>query len=444
MVTYERLFVPGPQTSQIISEESRVMQELKIARSMARTTVRKIRVKCYGWLIVLFFLYPTSLLLANSHKARVLTGIDVLETEHFYRLAGLRVGLITNHTGLTRDGRSTIDLLQQAPDVQLVKLFSPEHGLLGNLDRKVDSFLDERTGLMVYSLYGQHRRPTPEMLDGLDALVFDIQDIGARFYTYISTMGYAMEEAAKAGIRFLVLDRLNPINGVQVEGPLLEPSRLSFTGYFPLPVRHGLTVGELALLFNGESRLGTNLEVVKMEGWRRALWLDETDLGWVNPSPNIRNLRQATLYTAVGLLESANVSVGRGTQTPFEVLGAPWINSSQLARALNSRKLVGVKFAPAHFTPSSDRYEGKRCHGIKVSVTDRNRFQTVACGLEIARALARLYPRQFRADKLVSMVGSEAVIKGLQRGRAVPELLKLDEEPFREFLRVREKYLLYP
>jgi uncharacterized protein YbbC (DUF1343 family) len=396
------------------------------------------------WLIVFFFLLPSHWLFANSDKVRVLTGIDVLEAEHFSRLAGLRVGLITNHTGLTRDGRTTIDSLRQAPGVQLVKLFSPEHGLLGNVDRKVDSFLDERTGLMVFSLYGQYRRPTSEMLDGVDALVFDIQDIGARFYTYISTMGYSMEEAAKAGIRFLVLDRPNPINGVQMEGPLLEPSRLSFTGYFPLPVRHGLTVGELAGLFNGENRLGTNLEVVKVEGWRRALWFDETDLGWVNPSPNIRNLRHATLYTAVGLLESANVSVGRGTEMPFEVLGAPWINATHLARNLNRRKLVGVKFAPAHFTPSSDRYEGKRCHGIKVSVTDRNQFQTVACGLEIARALVRLYPRQFRSDKLLSMVGSKPVIKGLQRGWTVPELLKLDEEPFREFLRIREKYLLYP
>jgi uncharacterized protein YbbC (DUF1343 family) len=379
----------------------------------------------------------------NSDKTRVLTGIDVLEAEGFTRLEGLRIGLITNHTGLTRDGRSTIDSLRHAPNVQLVKLFSPEHGLFGNLDRKIESFVDEQTGLTVHSLYGQHRRPTAEMLEGLDALVFDIQDIGARFYTYISTMGYAMEEAAKAGLRFVVLDRPNPVNGIRVEGPVLDSVRLSFTGYFPLPVRHGMTAGELALLFNAENRLGVALEVVKMEGWQRKLWLDETDLGWVNPSPNIRSLGQATLYTSVGLLESANISVGRGTETPFEVLGAPWIHAAKLVRLLNQRKVEGVRFAPAHFTPSSDRYAGRRCHGVRLTVTDRDRLQTVACGLEMARTLARLYPRQFRSRKLVDMVGVEDVVKGIQRGATVPELLKLEVHKLESFLRMRDQYLLY-
>jgi uncharacterized protein YbbC (DUF1343 family) len=394
--------------------------------------------------ILLFILGFTIQLWPNADQVTVLTGIDVLEAENFARLAGLRVGLITNQTGLSRSNRSTIDLFRQAPSLRLIKLFSPEHGLFGNLDRKVDSFVDERTGLMVHSLYGQHRRPTPEMMEGLDVLVFDIQDIGARFYTYISTMGYAMEEAAKSGIRFVVLDRPNPINGLQVEGPILEAQHLSFTGYFPLPIRHGMTVGELALLFNAENNLGVNLEVVTMEGWQRQLWLDQTNLGWVNPSPNIRNLRQATLYTAVGLLESTNVSVGRGTEMPFEILGAPWINAARLARHLNSLKLAGVKMTPIHFTPSSDRYQGKRCNGIKLSVTDRGRFETVRCGLEIARALARMYPRQFQSDKLVNMVGSEVVVKGIQRAATVQELMKKDEEAFRRFVKMREKYLLYP
>jgi len=282
------------------------------------------------------------------------------------------------------------------------------------------------------------------MLEGLDALVFDIQDVGARFYTYISTMAYAMEEASKAGVRFVVLDRPNPINGVQVEGPILESHRLSFTGYFPLPVRHGMTVGELAMLFNEENRIGAKLEVVRLDGWQRSLWLDETDLSWVNPSPNIRNLRQATLYTAVGLLESTNLSVGRGTDTPFEIFGAPWINASRLTRTLKSRRLPGVKFAPAHFTPTNDHYHDKPCHGIRVELTDRNRFQSVTAGLEMARAIARLYPGRFQLDKLIGMTGSEAVEQGIQRGDTVAKIVEAGREELEGFLQMRQKYLLYP
>jgi len=381
---------------------------------------------------------------AEDHRTKVLTGIDVLEAEGFSHLNGLRIGLITNHTGRNRAGKSTVEVFREAPGIRLEKLFSPEHGLYGDVDRKVASFVDSSTGLTVHSLYGQTRRPTPEMLEGLDALVFDIQDIGARFYTYISTMGYAMEEAAKAGIRFIVLDRPNPINGVQVEGPILESNRLSFTGYFPLPVRHGMTVGELAMLFNGENQIGAKLEVVKLEGWQRPLWLDEADLPWVNPSPNIRNLRQATLYTAVGLLESTNLSVGRGTDTPFEILGAPWINAGRLTRTLQSRKLAGVKFYPAHFTPTGDHYQDKRCHGVQVELTDRNRFRSVTAGLEMARAVARLYPRRFQLEKLVGMTGSEAVEQGIRRGDSVAQIVEAGREELEKFLLIRQKYLLYP
>ncbi|HEU0007121.1 MAG TPA: DUF1343 domain-containing protein [Terriglobia bacterium] len=394
---------------------------------------------------IVFVLLSISLSLrAEVHHAKVLTGIDVLEAEAFSRLNGLRVGLITNHAGRNRAGKSTVEVFHEAPGVRLERLFSPEHGLYGDVDRKVASFVDPNTGLTVHSLYGQTRRPTPEMLEGLDALVFDIQDIGARFYTYISTMGYAMEEAAKAGIRFMVLDRPNPINGVQVEGPILESHRLSFTGYFPLPVRHGMTVGELAMLFNEENQIGAKLEVVRLEGWQRSMWLDETDLSWMNPSPNIRNLRQATLYTAVGLLESTNLSVGRGTDTPFEILGAPWINASRLARTLRNRKLPGVKITPAHFTPTADRYEGKRCHGVRVEVTDRTRFRSVAAGLEMARAIARLYPRRFQLEKLVGMTGSETVVKGIQRGDSVARIVEAGHEELEMFMQMRQKYLLYP
>jgi uncharacterized protein YbbC (DUF1343 family) len=380
---------------------------------------------------------------AGLQQTCVLTGIDVLEAESFARLAGKRVGLITNHTGVNRLGKSDIDLFLNAPGVRLVALFSPEHGLLGNVDRKVTSGVDQRTGLPVYSLYGETRRPTPEMLQGIDILVFDIQDIGVRFYTYITTMAYAMEEAAKAGIRFMVLDRPNPLNGIDVEGPILESQRLSFTGYFPLPVRHGMSVGELARLFNAENNMGADLEIVNMEGWRREYWYDQTDLPWINPSPNIRNLREAVLYPAIGLLESTNLSVGRGTDVPFELLGAPWINASRLSRALNRQKVAGIKFNPIHFTPTSDRYKGKRCHGVKITVLDRDSLRSVTCGLETARILACLYPRQFQSQKLVSMVGMEEVVEGVSRGTSSLELFKIYEGRLRAFLSLRDKYLLY-
>jgi uncharacterized protein YbbC (DUF1343 family) len=396
------------------------------------------------YLCIVLGLLVTPLNLYAGNGTRVLTGVDILESEGFSRLNGLRVGLITNHTGQNRTGKSTVEVFRQAPGVRLERLFSPEHGLYGDVDRKVPSFVDPNTGLTVHSLYGQTRRPTPEMLEGLDALVFDIQDVGARFYTYISTMGYAMEEAAKAGIRFIVLDRPNPINGVQVEGPILESHRLSFTGYFALPVRHGMTVGELAVLFNEENQIGAKLEVVKLEGWQRSLWLDDTDLPWVKPSPNIRNLRQATLYTAVGLLESTNLSVGRGTDTPFEIFGAPWINAKQLARTLKGRKLAGVKFTATHFTPVTDHYKGKRCHGLRVELKDRTRFQTVAAGLEMARAVFRLYPRHFQLEKLVGMTGSEAVEQRIRRGDSVDQIVEAGREELERFLQMRQKYLLYP
>ena len=281
------------------------------------------------------------------------------------------------------------------------------------------------------------------MLQGIDTLVFDIQDVGVRFYTYITTMAYAMEAAAKANIEFMVLDRPNPINGVDVEGPILDSTRLSFTGYFPLPVRHGMTVGELARLFNEENKLGGNLKVVRMEGWKRGYWFDDTGLPWINPSPNIRNLNEATLYPAIGLLESTNLSVGRGTATPFEVFGAPWINASQLVRSLNKRKIPGVKFKPLHFTPEADRYEAKRCHGAKIIIMDRHRFRPVTCGLEIARVLCLLYPRRFQSEKLLNLVGSEEVVKRIREGRPLQQILEVYQPQLQAFLALRKNYLDY-
>jgi uncharacterized protein YbbC (DUF1343 family) len=381
--------------------------------------------------------------LPNPPPALVLTGIDVLEAENFARLDGKHVGLITNRTGTNRTGKSTVDLLLGAPNLKVVALFSPEHGLFSDVEHKVASFVDPRTSLPVFSLYGETQRPMPEMLQGIDTLVFDIQDVGVRFYTYITTMAYAMEAAAKANIEFLVLDRPNPINGVDVEGPILDSNRLSFTGYFPLPVRHGMTVGELARLFNEENKLGGNLRVVRMEGWKREYWFDDTGLPWINPSPNIRNLDEATLYPAIGLLESTNLSVGRGTATPFEVFGAPWINASQLVRSLNKRKIPGVKFKPLNFTPEADRYEAKRCHGAKITIMDRHRFRPVTCGLEIARVLCLLYPRRFQSEKLLNLVGSEEVVKRIREGRPLQQILEVYQPQLQAFLALRKNYLDY-
>ena len=297
-------------------------------------------------------------------QGQVLNGIDVLEWDGFRPLRGRRVGLITNATGVSRDGRRSLDILAAAPGVELVAAFSPEHGLTARLEQNnIASGRDAGTGVPVFSLYGETRRPMPEMLRGIDTLVFDIQDVGVRFYTYITTLGYAMEAAARAKIRFVVLDRPNPISGVQVEGPLLDPEARSFIGYFSMPVRHGMTVGELARMFNAEQRLGATLEVIAMKGWKRGDWFDSTGLGWINPSPNIRNLSQATLYPGVGLLEFSNISVGRGTDSPFELVGAPWIQATELAAFLKRRKLPGVRFLPVRFTPSGSVFAGEALPG---------------------------------------------------------------------------------
>ncbi len=302
----------------------------------------------------------------------VLAGIDVLRSEAFAPLRGKRVGLLTNHTGRARDGASTIDLLFGAKDVKLVALFSPEHGIRGTLDEKVASTTDQKTGLPIHSLYGETRRPSAEMLDGLDTIVVDLQDIGARFYTYMTTIAYVMEESAKRRLPVVVLDRPNPINGFQIEGPALDKSQVGFTGYMPaMPIRHGLTIGEVARLFNGENKIGADLTVVELRHWDRGEWFDETGLPWINPSPNMRNLIQATVYPGIGAIETTNISVGRGTDAPFEQIGAPWIDGAALAEALNARRIPGVRFYPIRFTPSSSKYSGEECQGVFIIVSDR-------------------------------------------------------------------------
>jgi uncharacterized protein YbbC (DUF1343 family) len=375
--------------------------------------------------------------------AKVLTGIDVLERDGFKQLAGKKIGLVTNHTGKNRDGRQTIDVLNKAPGVKLVALFSPEHGIRGSADEKVSDSRDEQTGLPIYSLYGETRRPKPEQLKDLDALVFDIQDIGTRFYTYISTLGHVMEEAAKARVPVFVLDRPNPIGGLAVEGPVADADKLSFTAYHTIPVRHGLTIGELAQLFNQERKLGCDLRVIKMEGWQRAMWFDATNLTWVNPSPNMRSLTEATLYPGVGLLETTNVSVGRGTDTPFEVIGAPWMVGPSLAADLNRRRLPGVRFVPVRFKPSASVFKDEECQGINLIITDRATFRPVPTGIEIAVALRRLYPEQWKVDGYGRLLVNAATLERVKRGDAPEEIVRSWTEQLAQFRRLRVQVLLY-
>jgi uncharacterized protein YbbC (DUF1343 family)/CubicO group peptidase (beta-lactamase class C family) len=381
--------------------------------------------------------------LEPSADAEVLTGIDVLERDNFKPLAGMRIGLVTNHTGRDRAGRQTIDVLHSATNVKLVALFSPEHGIRGLADEKVSDSKDEKTGLPIYSLYGETRRPKPEQLKDLDALVFDIQDVGARFYTYISTLGYVMEEAARARLPVFVLDRPNPIGGTEVEGPVADADKLSFIAYHRIPVRHGMTMGELARLFNEERKLGCDLRVVKMENWRRGMWLDATNLTWVNPSPNMRSLLEATLYPGVGLLETTNLSVGRGTDTPFEVIGAPWLNGQRLASYLNNRKIAGVRFVPVRFTPNASVFKNEECGGVNIIVTDRSRFRPVPSGIEIAVALRKLYPAEWKVDDYARLLVNAESLVAIKRGDEPEEVARLWAEKLTEFRRARARVLLY-
>jgi len=390
--------------------------------------------------------------LMKSHRIRgvrngkVQTGIDVLVAENFAPLAGMRVGLITNHTGRDAQGRRTIDLLYRAPGVKLRAIFGPEHGFTGTADEgaPVASGQDPATHLPVYSLYGKTTRPTDKMLAGLDALVFDIQDAGVRFYTYVTTLGYAMEAAAKKGIAVYVLDRPNPINGFSVEGPVLDKDLTSFVAYFPMPVRHGMTVGELAEMFNRENNLGVKLHIIKMRGWERTDWYDETGLPWVKPSPNLRTLTEAMLYPGVAMVEGANVSVGRGTDTPFELLGAPWIESRKLAAHLNERKIQGVRFLPVEFTPRSGPFKGQVCHGISLVLLDRQALNSPELGVELVAALYRLFPQDFQIDKTLTLVGARGVLAAIKKGHDPGSIVRRSYEAREPFRRMREKYLLYP
>ncbi len=421
-----------------------------VAGAITDTTVAKSRAEASATsaelLASLARLNATATRSANQplvNDAQVLTGIDVLERDGFKELSGKRIGLITNHTGRDRSGRSTIDVLFKAPGIKLVALFAPEHGIRGVADERVSDTKDEQTGLPIYSLYGESRRPKAEQLKDLDALVYDIQDVGARFYTYISTLGYVMEEAAPAKLPVYVLDRPNPINGVDVEGPLADNDKFSFTAYHAIPVRHGMTVGELARLFNEQRKIDADVRVIKMESWRRAMWYDATNLTWINPSPNMRSVTEATLYPGVALLETTNVSVGRGTDTPFELVGAPWIDGQKLASYLNARQIAGVRFVPVRFTPKSAVHKDQECGGVNLIVTDRSRLQSVTLGIELAAALRELYRNDWKIEGFLRLLVNGDAFERMKRGDSPELIVRSWAAALEQFKQARARVLLY-
>ncbi len=370
-------------------------------------------------------------------------GVDVLARRSFRELKGKRVGLVTNQTGLTKAGDSTIDALKAAPGVELVALFSPEHGIRGLVDAEVGDDKDEKTGLPIFSLYGKARKPTPASLANVDVLVYDIQDIGTRYYTYISTLGLVLEAAAEAEIPVIVLDRPNPIGGEAVAGPIRDPDFASFIAHHALPVRHGMTVGELARLFNAERSINADLTVIPCEGWRRGDTFDRTGLEWVNPSPNMRSLTQALLYPGVGLLEASNLATGRGTDTPFERVGAPWIDPRAFARALDDLGLPGVRFVPDRFIPRERQYAGQECRGVQIAISDWSTFDPVDLGVGLALTLRKLYPRQWEAAGFLKMLADRDAYEALLAGAPLPAIRATWDGELAEFAKVRAKYLLY-
>lgn len=392
-----------------------------------------------------------------GEEATVLSGLDLLEREGFKRLHGRKVGLIVNHSAIDRRGRHLLDLMAQVPQIEMVAIFAPEHGIRGTADEHVSDGKDKATGLPIYSLYGKIRRPTGEMLKGIDTLVFDIQDIGARFYTYIATMGGCMEVAAEHGLKYFVLDRPNPIGGLAFDGPIQDDDLVgNFTAFRPMPVTHGMTVGELAVFFNEHHGIGADLEVVRMQGWKRDLLFDDTGLPWVNPSPNMRSVNEELLYTMVALTEAnKDVSVGRGTDRPFEYLGAPWVDGDRLAEELRSRNLPGLWFMRVTFIPRLIDISGRKNypyqfidevnHGVRIVVTDRKAVRPVEAGIHMLDALLEIHPERYSVDRLRGLVGAQWVIDAL-KARENPDAIVARwraSAEFKAFAQARQKALLY-
>ena len=388
----------------------------------------------------------------TARNGQVKTGIDLLEAHAFSELKPdpahpVRIGLIANQTALDAKGQRTADMLAHTPGLKLTALFSPEHGFAGVLDTTaIGNSTDAATDAPIYSVYGDtdaKRHPTAEAMANVDLLVYDIQDAGVRFYTYETTLGYFLEAAAKYGKPIVVLDRPNPIGGTYLQGPITDEGAESFVSYWHLPVRHAMTVGELARLFNGEKKIGADLRVVQMQGWMRGDWFDSTGLTWTNPSPNLRDLTEASLYPGLGMIEGANISVGRGTDTPFELVGAPWIDGQALAAALNAREMQGVRFVPIRFTPSSSIYAHRECGGVNVVVTYRDGMDAAELGIEIASTLMTLYPDQFKSTGLNTLIRNKATIDALQAGEDPRRIANEWQDALDNFEKIRAKYLLY-
>jgi len=387
----------------------------------------------------------------STRNGTVKTGIDVLEGHEFDVLQAAsgkkRIGVVTNQTGIDSQGLRTIDVLAKAPGVSLEAIFSPEHGVTGTLDTTgIGNSVDAATGVPVYSVYGgtdAARRPPADVMKNLDAVVFDIQDAGARYYTYETTLGYFLEGAAQAGIELIVLDRPDPVTGSFVQGPVSDAGKENFTDYWTVPVRPGMTMGELAKMFNAERNINAKLTVVPMEGWQRGDWFDSTGLEWVNPSPNLRSVTEAALYPGVAIIEGTNVSVGRGTDTPFELLGAPWMKSKELAAYLNARGIAGVRFVPVTFTPTASNYSGQICSGVNIVVTDRNGFDAPELGMELAAALRKVYPADYKIERLPELLMNQSAYDALVAGQDPRRIAQDWQEGLQKFQKMREKYLIY-
>lgn len=397
----------------------------------------------HGGCVLFFWLMALIGGCAGTPRGQVVCGIDVLARDHFRVLEGRRIALITNQTGRDREGHRDASLLAGAGNFKLVCLLSPEHGLYGNVDKRIGNTLDSETGLKVYSLYGKTTRPTDAMLEGVDTLVFDIQDVGARFYTYSATLGICMEEAARRKLRFIVLDRPNPVTGLTVDGPIADADHFGFTAYGPMPVTHGMTFGELARLYNDAWGIHADLLIVPMEGWRRGMWYDQTGLPWVNPSPNLRNLTAATLYPAVCLLESTNVSVGRGTDQPFERFGAPWMDGRKLAAALNARHLPGLSFMPIEFTPQNSTFTGQRCQGVQILLIDRERYKPMRSGVTIVWMIHQLYGDSFQLAKVERLLQNHQAMVAIERASDPKQIEMVWRSSLKVFEELRLKYLIY-
>ena len=392
--------------------------------------------------IRLLFIY---IFLYQPIQGKVKLGIDVLAENNFSIIKNKKVGLIINHTSINSNWRSTIEIIAESNVCELVAIFTPEHGFDGKLDEYINYGDSLIYNVPVYSLYGETLRPEKRMIRNIDYLIFDILDIGTRFYTYIGTMKYCMEVANENNIGFIVLDRPNPINGIDISGPMLKNINVfGLAGVHNLPIRHGMTPGELALLFKADEKMQLNLNIIKMEGWKREMWFDETELPWLNPSPNIRNMNQASLYPGLGLFERLNVANKRGLPSPFEMIGAPWINAYDFVNSLNKYNLPGVNFTPIKFFPEEHKYSNELCEGIYITITDREKLEPVKLGFIIIITLYKMYPEEFDINKLWHITRSKGLIQEIKNDPSIAELISYWNNDLDIFRNKRGKYLLYP